>query len=165
VAFRVLIRFRVGKRRPPTRGSDSGPVSDAQPAGVRREPRQSGPDPESERHQRIRDRLLLMLMVLVFVGGSAAALFGERGFFDLRRSRVEQQELQRQVDEQLGRVLALKEEVGRLKEDPTAIERIAREDLGYIRHGEIHFLLPRDSSGLPGIDDPAPTEGGGAATR
>jgi cell division protein FtsB len=161
----VLIRFRVGKRPSPAEGRAAGPVSDAQPAGVRRAPRQSGRDPEAERHQRIRDRLLLFLMILVFVGGSAAALFGERGFFDLRRSRMEQQELQRQVDEQLRRVLDLKEEVKRLHDDPTAIERIAREDLGYIRAGEIHFLLPRDSSGLPGIDDPAAAEAGGPATR
>ena len=87
---------------------------------------------------------VLLLLVVVFVGGSASALFGERGYFDLRRTRIEQQDLQRQVKEQLDRVRGLRDEIGRLNDDPAAIERIAREDLGYIRKGEIHFLLPKD---------------------
>ena len=105
------------------------------------------PDPDAERHRRLRDRFLLLLLVLVFVSGTAAALFGERGYFDLRRTHLEEQDLQRQVNEQLDRVRELKSEVRDLNDDPTAIERIAREDLGYIREGEIHFLLPREDPG------------------
>ena len=82
------------------------------------------------------------MLVVVFVGGTAAAHFGKYGYYDLRRSQLEQQALQRDVDEQLERLLELRDEVRALEDDPRAVERIAREDFGFIRRGEIHFLLP-----------------------
>ncbi|MDX1388930.1 MAG: septum formation initiator family protein, partial [Acidobacteriota bacterium] len=150
MAFRVVVRFPLGRRRSSDRRAapESGGrafVSDAR-AGIGSPERHGRPDPEAERNRRLRDRVLLFLLVLVFVSGTAAALFGERGYFDLRRTRVEEQSLQREVDEQLDRVRELKKQVRELKDDPTAIERIAREDLGFVREGEIHFLLPREDS-------------------
>ncbi len=158
MAFRIVVRLPKRRRRASARGAASesggrGFVSDAR-AGID-SGRPGQPDPDAERNRRLRDRFLLLLLVLVFVSGAVAALFGERGYFDLRSTRMEEQNLQRQVDDQLDRVRELKKEVRALKDDPTAIERIAREDLGYIREGEIHFLLPREEPGL-GVESAQP---------
>jgi cell division protein FtsB len=40
-------------------------------------------------------------------------------------------------------VRALREEVQLLQNDPTALERNAREELGFGREGEIQLLFPR----------------------
>jgi cell division protein FtsB len=124
--------------------------SDARPADLLRG--DAPPDPELERKGRIRRGVVLFLLSVIFLAGSAAALFGERGYLDRRRSRKELDTLQKQVDGQLSRVLELKSEVKRLGSDPAAIERVAREELGLARRGEIQLLLPRDED----WDDLAP---------
>ena len=82
-------------------------------------------------------------------------IFGTHGFLAMRRT---QQEI-RQVREQIGKLNAenksLAGEVNALKTDPKAIERIAREDMGLVRPGEMIYKLPdppppRDSQ-KPGL--------------
>jgi len=46
----------------------------------------------------------------------------------------------------LKRVQELKREVGRLKDDPSAVERVAREELGYVAKGELVLVLPADDT-------------------
>jgi cell division protein FtsB len=100
------------------------------------------PDPEIERRQIRRQRRILVVLAVVFLGGTAAALFGNRGELDVQRQRVRLREMQDANTEHLARVQALRREVERLKSDPFAVERIAREDLGYVAKGEITLLLP-----------------------
>ncbi len=71
------------------------------------------------------------------------ALFGENGVLHLRRLRGEIETLHRDVqaleveNERLTRAIA------EIKSDPSAIERIAREDLGLVRPGERVLRFPR----------------------
>ena len=51
---------------------------------------------------------------------------------ELSRSEANRAQLEREVE-------ALKRRVDRLKNDPHAIERIARDDLGMVRPGELIF--------------------------
>jgi cell division protein FtsB len=102
------------------------------------------PDPEIERRQIRRQRRIVVAMAIVFLGGTAAALFGNRGELDVQRQRVRLREMQEANAEHLARVQALRREVERLKTDPFAVERIAREDLGYAAKNEITLLLPGD---------------------
>lgn len=69
------------------------------------------------------------------------ALVGDRGFVE--RLKVRQQF--RDADASLDRLRQendqLREQVRRLKEDPSAIEALARKDLGLLRPGEILFII------------------------
>lgn len=42
--------------------------------------------------------------------------------------------------------LALKREIQALRSDPAAIERLAREELGFSRPGEINFVFREDEA-------------------
>ncbi len=114
------------------------------------------PDPEIERRQIRKQRRVLVALIFVFLGGTAAALFGNRGELDVQRQRVRFREMQEANAAHLQRVQALRREVERLKTDPFAVERIAREDLGYVAKKEITLLLPGD--------DPAKAHGLDAKT-
>jgi cell division protein FtsB len=122
------------------------------------------PDPEIERRERLRHRVMVFVVSVVFVGGLLALLIGERGYVDVRRSRAELRMLQHEVDTQLDVVRNLREEVRALQEDPTALERIAREELGLGRKGEVQILLPRESGTLGSGPEDGTGEGGAGET-
>lgn len=64
----------------------------------------------------------------------------------------EHHRLQREIDQLRQDNRRLGHKARRLREDPAAIEEIARRELGLIRHGEIVFLLAEDpaTQRLPG---------------
>jgi cell division protein FtsB len=69
-------------------------------------------------------------------------IFGTHGFLAMRRTQLEIE----QIREQIGKVneenKSLTEQVNALKSDPKSIERIAREEMGLARPGELIFKLP-----------------------
>jgi cell division protein FtsB len=81
--------------------------------------------------------------------------FGTHGFLAMLRTQKEI----KQIREQIGKINAenksLSNEVNALKTDPKAIERIAREDMGLARPGEIIYKLP-DSAPPGGPQNPEP---------
>ena len=105
------------------------------------------PDPEGERRRRFHRRVTSFIVGAVFAAGSIAALFGDGGFLELRRLRRERAEARELVAMQQERVSELRRTVESLKNDPAARERIAREELGYARKGEVTIILPRSSDG------------------
>jgi cell division protein FtsB len=121
--------------RPARFASDASPAEDVPRAGIE-------PDPEIERRHRRRRATGIFVLVIVFCAGIASALFGDRGYLDVRRQRRAYADMQAQVQDHFARVQALKREVERLRTDPRAVERIAREDLDYAAPGEIVLLLP-----------------------
>ena len=81
------------------------------------------------------------LLVLSIVGVPLSIL-DEQGLSRYRALRDELAEIAR-VNDRLGRdVESLHREVGDLRHDPDAIERIARDELGMIREDEILFQFP-----------------------
>jgi cell division protein FtsB len=121
--------------RPANFPSDASPTPDVPRAG-------RTVDPELERKRRRRHRGTIALLSLVFLGGVAAALFGDRGYLDVARQRTKRLEMKQEFDAHLKRIQALKRDVDRLKSDPFAVERIAREQLGYVARDEVTLLLP-----------------------
>lgn len=75
-------------------------------------------------------------------------VFGAHGLIAMRRTQKEIE----QIREQIGRIneenKSLSNQVTSLKSDPKAIERIAREEMGLARPGELIFKLP--DSAKPG---------------
>ena len=93
-----------------------------------------------ERRDRLRRRLtvILLLMSVVLL---ANALVGERGLIATRRARQDAAALTADIDRLKAENAALRDEARRLTDDPAAIERAARRDLGMIRPGEIVVLI------------------------
>ncbi len=116
-------------------------------------PRRRGEsDPESERADKLKRRVRLLLFYVVFAAGVLAALVGEGGYFDLLRLRGDRDDTRAAVDERRRELEALRQTIDRLDHDPMAKERIAREQLGLARPGEIQFLLPRNYGPAPEPD-------------
>ena len=106
------------------------------------------PEGEHERKVKRRRNGALAAFGAIFIVGSLAALFAERGYFDVRRARAQLAAQTAEVGRHQARVTALKREVEELQNDPKAIERIARQDLGYAAEGEIVLVLPKDRDEL-----------------
>jgi cell division protein FtsB len=77
-----------------------------------------------------------------------AALFGDRGMLHLIAQRERAEALAREIEDLRATNRRLAADIAALKSDPTAIERVAREQLGLARPGETVFLL-RESSPEP----------------
>lgn len=89
---------------------------------------------------RARKRLRVGLM---FVAAALAlnATVGERGLVETLRARREGAALATSILALRAENARLREEVRRLKEDPSAIEALARRELGLMRRGEILFVV------------------------
>ena len=69
------------------------------------------------------------------------ALVGDRGFTAMLGARRQYQELSVALARQKSENARLREEARRLKDDPSAIEELARRNLGLIRPGEKVFIV------------------------
>jgi cell division protein FtsB len=83
-------------------------------------------------------RLLLLLAAAAIV---ADVFVGDQGLLAMIRARRQYDELAASIARQRAENVRLGEEVRRLRDDPTAIEEIARRDLGLIRPGEKVFII------------------------
>lgn len=88
------------------------------------------------------ERVLPVGILVVAVIGAPVMIFSPEG---LPRLRGLERELEQVEDEsaQLRREIeALRGRVDRLRDDPTAVERIARDNLGLVRQTEVVFQFP-----------------------
>lgn len=69
-------------------------------------------------------------------------IFGPHGFIAMRRTQREIDEIRTQIGKINDENKSLTDEVSALKTDPRSIERIAREEMGLARPGEMIFRLP-----------------------
>ncbi len=88
---------------------------------------------------------LLGLLVLVLV---VHDIFGTHGFLAMRRTQHEIKKVTSDLDHLNKENLQLEQEVRELKTDPHKIEKIARDELGLARPGEVIIKIPR-SQQLP----------------
>jgi cell division protein FtsB len=108
----------------------------AKPAG--RQAYKLNPVPWSAgRTRRVVRLLFLFVAVLIVVD----ALVGDRGLLAALDARRQHDELAAAVARQRAENARLSEEARRLRDDPAAIEEIARRDLGLIRKGEKVFIV------------------------
>jgi cell division protein FtsB len=92
--------------------------------------------------------------LLVFVGCVLVldALVGEKGLLEMLKKRQEYRALEQSLADVRDDNARLREEARRLQEDASAIEDLARRELGLIKPGEKLFILkdvPRTDSRRP----------------
>ncbi len=89
----------------------------------------------------MRTRLLNYVLAFVTVVLVADALVGDKGLLDTLRAKRQHEALAAALAEKRRDNARLRDDIRRLKEDPGAIESLAREELGLIREGEVLFIV------------------------
>jgi cell division protein FtsL len=85
-------------------------------------------------------RGLLGLFVLALL---VHDVFGTHGFLAMRRTRNEIEKVRTEIERLNKENRQLADEVKALKTDPRYIEKIAREDLGLAKDGEVIIKIPQ----------------------
>lgn len=86
-------------------------------------------------------RGLLGLLIAVMI---VHDVFGAHGFLAMRRTQSEIKKVKAGLDQLSKENATLEQEVKDLKTDPRLIEKIARDDLGLARPGEIIIRIPQE---------------------
>jgi cell division protein FtsB len=107
---------------------------DTPPPLRRRKAPEAAPSP-------LRARLLNYVLGFVTVVLVVDALIGDKGLIDTFRARRQHDALATALADKRQENSRLREDIRRLKEDPGAIEALARQDLGLIRQGEVLFIV------------------------
>jgi cell division protein FtsB len=82
----------------------------------------------------------LGLAVVAFLG--LLAIAGVQSYRDLSRAHAQELELEQQIAATQGRIEALERRLERLASDPGTLERLAREELGLVKPGDVVIVLP-----------------------
>ncbi|HKQ59786.1 MAG TPA: septum formation initiator family protein [Candidatus Polarisedimenticolaceae bacterium] len=127
--------------------------TDARPAD--HHPRLAEVDPARERQRKLRDRVTRLVLAAVFLLGAVLALVGPEGYLELRAKRAAYDEAVAARAELRERVDALRRDLAELQSDPAARERVAREELGLVKPGEVTFLLPPEPPEAGTAEPPA----------
>ena len=108
---------------------------------IKTAPRRRAPNAKNPRrparNRRIVHLLLLFIASVIIVDG----LVGDRGLLAILRARQEYDALSSAIARQRAENARLREQARRLREDPSAIEEVARRELGLIRPGEKVFII------------------------
>jgi cell division protein FtsB len=97
-------------------------------------------------------------LALLFLGSVLVVnwLVGDRGLIAMLRARQQYDQLTATIVREHAENARLAEEAARLRDDPAAIEEVARRDLGLIRPGEKLFIIK---------DVPSPKHSGSTSAR
>ena len=93
-------------------------------------------------------RLALVMLSLVVLLLFAHGVLGKKGYRALRNMKQQNEDLNRQIEQLKKENTQAMEEIKSLKSDPKVIEKIAREELGLVRPGEIK-ITPAKSKTEP----------------
>ena len=96
---------------------------------------------------RDRSRLRRVLLLMLFVSLTLAAIFGRHGVLDVMRYRAECDRLAAEIAAMEAEQARLEAQMKAIGSDPSALERIAREELSMAKPGEAVVLLqPAETS-------------------
>ncbi len=120
------------------------------PQVVVEQPRSARPDSPAPLRRRktpevaaspLRTRLLNYVLVFVTMVLVVDALVGDKGLLDTLRARRQHEALAASLAQKRQENAHLRDDIRRLKEDPGAIESLARAELGLMREGEVLFIV------------------------
>lgn len=98
-----------------------------------------------------RQRVVLMAAVAATTVLVGIVIFGSRGVLHLRTLTAEQTELDRRVAILLHENEQLRTRIHRLRTDDRTLERLAREQLGFTRPGEVIYRFGTRSGSSPDV--------------
>ena len=85
------------------------------------------------------ERVLPVAILVVAVVGAPVMILSPQGLPRLRGLQKELRDVEDENAELRRQIEALRGRVARLRDDPAAVERIARDDLGLVRQTEVVF--------------------------
>jgi cell division protein FtsB len=97
---------------------------------------------DSRKTTRATMKIVVMLSSVLTIVFLVSFFFSEQGMSELQRSRLRVQNLQSEVTRLEAENKRLQQEIESLKKSTFAVERIAREDLGMSKPGEVVYMLP-----------------------
>ena len=86
-------------------------------------------------------RAVQYFLILVGIVLAIDALVGDKGLLTMMEARAQYRGLEQSLADLRGDNARLREEARRLREDPTAVEEVARRELGLIKPGEKLFVI------------------------
>ena len=89
----------------------------------------------------LRKKAAILASIIVVIGLLVGSLFGDRGLLQLVSQRERAESLAREIEQLKADNSRLAVEIRALRTEPSAIERIAREELGLVRPGETVFVI------------------------
>ena len=90
----------------------------------------------------MRRRVATIAVAVLAVSLFVHVMFGANGMVDYRQKRTEYQELRKKIDHVQRENDRYTQQIQGLKSDQTAIEKEAREQLGYAKPGEYVYVPP-----------------------
>jgi cell division protein FtsB len=114
----------------------AAPDRPSSPQPLRRKRVKAVAAPSPARRKTLHGLLIFITLVLVIDG-----LVGEKGLMETLRARRHYGEVAASLERLRAENAALREQARRLREDPAAIESLARQELGLIRPGEMLFIV------------------------
>jgi cell division protein FtsB len=97
---------------------------------------------DSRRATQVTLRVVGLLAFILSVVFAISFVFSDRGLPELHHARTRVAELHRDIERIDAENARLRAEIESVKKSSYAIERIAREDLGMSRKGEVVYMLP-----------------------
>jgi len=94
-------------------------------------------------------QLWLPATLVLYLLLGISTVFGQRGFFHLWKLRQEQRALEAEAFTLSRENEDLRNRIARLQTDDEFFEKIVREELGFVRNGELVYRF-RDSANSPG---------------
>jgi cell division protein FtsB len=98
---------------------------------------------DSRRASHVTLKAVVLLAGVMSVVFAVSFFFSDRGLPELQHARTRVAELRTDIARLEAENTKLRAEIESVKRSSYAIERIAREDLGMSRKGEIVYMLPR----------------------
>lgn len=100
------------------------------------------PPSAAVRDSRVTVRAFTLLGAVLAVVFGLSLFFSNRGIADLQQSRKRVADLQADINRLRAENARLRAEIESVKKSTYAVERIAREDLGMSKKGEVVYMLP-----------------------
>lgn len=82
--------------------------------------------------------------VAVFSLLALLATAGVRSYRELAQARAHEADLERRIAAAEARIRILRDEAHSIEQDPLTLERLARENLGMVKPGDVVIVLPEE---------------------
>jgi cell division protein FtsB len=121
-------------------------------------PRAEGGAPVERTDVSLKRKALSLALFLIVAASTLNALFGDRGLLELLKARQDIESLDQEIASLRAENQKLLEEIRDLKSSPFAVERLARENLGLVKPGEIVLLVRSEEPSSPAPSRQTPRE-------